>query len=223
MIEVMRRFLFLLVMLAGSVPLVSALPDKSHAQRSLPYASFPVLGSFNGSPVAARIKGERQHRFRSAIQDGAKSGPNFAGHYTFVSWGCGTSCSSYVIVDAVDGKVFEPKTSIVGFGNGSDLPDGVGVFFRLDSRLLAINGCTNALFVNDDDSCGEHLFVMEPYGIRQLSFKRMNLTEIESEDVYKNTSCTANKSVIVPLADQPTILPHKRKYVVVPLDDPSLN
>lgn len=68
--------------------------------------------------------------------------------------------------------MYEPKSPILGFGNGGDLPSGVGIFFRPDSRLLAVNGCTDALFVNDDDSCGEYLFLIGDGGIRQLSFKR---------------------------------------------------
>src|SRR5262245_33590984 len=36
--------------------------------------------------------------YRTAIRSGMKSGPNFAGHYTLVVWGCGTSCSSFAVV-----------------------------------------------------------------------------------------------------------------------------
>jgi hypothetical protein len=104
-----------------------------------------------------------------------------------------------VVVDAVDGKVYQPKATIVGFGNGGDLPDGVGIFFRLDSRLLAINGCTDSLFGNDGDTCGEHLFVMDDGGFRRLSFKRMDLSEIASADVYQKISSAQPKATVVPL------------------------
>jgi hypothetical protein len=33
--------------------------------------------------------------------------PNFAGHYLVVEWGCGTSCQCSVIVDMIDGKVYD--------------------------------------------------------------------------------------------------------------------
>jgi hypothetical protein len=46
------------------------------------------------------------HRFRTALRAGAVRGPNFAGRLTIVTWGCGTQCLSYAIVDARTGRVF---------------------------------------------------------------------------------------------------------------------
>lgn len=43
--------------------------------------------------------------FRTVITEEASKGPNFAGHFTFMRWGCGTSCLSYAIVDAISGKI----------------------------------------------------------------------------------------------------------------------
>jgi hypothetical protein len=44
-------------------------------------------------------------RFRTTLRDGVIGGPNFAGHFALVTWGCGTECQSYAIVDLVDGIV----------------------------------------------------------------------------------------------------------------------
>jgi len=43
--------------------------------------------------------------FYTRITETVSSGPNFAGHYTVVYWGCGTDCYGYAIVDAATGKV----------------------------------------------------------------------------------------------------------------------
>lgn len=42
---------------------------------------------------------------REAAKEGAKSGPNFAGHYALASWGCGTGCLDWALVDLRTGKV----------------------------------------------------------------------------------------------------------------------
>ena len=44
-------------------------------------------------------------RLRTMLRIGAASGPNFAGHYTPVTWGCGVACQEFAIVDAKSGRV----------------------------------------------------------------------------------------------------------------------
>jgi len=68
--------------------------------------------------------------FRTKLREGAKKGPNFAGHYTVITWGCGTDCRLVAIVDARTGRVyFAPFT--VSIPADAD--------YRLDSRLLIAN------------------------------------------------------------------------------------
>jgi len=43
--------------------------------------------------------------FRTVLQSALQSGPNFAGHYTIATWGCGTQCVSYAVIDAVTGRL----------------------------------------------------------------------------------------------------------------------
>jgi hypothetical protein len=44
-------------------------------------------------------------RFRSVIQNGYVQKPDFAGHYRVVSWGCGSNCHVFVLVDMKTGKI----------------------------------------------------------------------------------------------------------------------
>lgn len=48
-------------------------------------------------------------RFRTKITEALKNAknPNFAGHYLIVEWGCGPSCQCNVIIDMINGKVYE--------------------------------------------------------------------------------------------------------------------
>jgi hypothetical protein len=43
--------------------------------------------------------------YRTKLREGAARGPNFAGHYTVVTWGCGTGCQILAVVDARTGQL----------------------------------------------------------------------------------------------------------------------
>ena len=63
--------------------------------------------------------------YRTKLREGAATGPNFAGHYTVVQWGCGTGCQVVSVVDARTGRLSDQTLLTAG-----------GVEYRRDSRLL---------------------------------------------------------------------------------------
>lgn len=90
------------------------------------YEDFPVDGIYTEKPAPVDFMGyESAREFKTVITQQAAEGPNFAGHYTIVSWGCGSSCQQNAIVDARTGL-------IVAY----DLLTTGGTEYRLDSRLL---------------------------------------------------------------------------------------
>ncbi len=56
-----------------------------------------------------------------------QTGQNFAGHYSFVYWGCGSPCQMSAVVDL--------KTGIIYAGVDASF----GYLFKRDSRLMLIN------------------------------------------------------------------------------------
>lgn len=100
------------------------------------FADYPVRNIFKGKPAQVQIKTAAARRFRTRLKDDSRQGPNFAGHYTVVFWGCGSGCAELAIVDAITGKVFWLPLDEI------DIPDGPQVKpnrnFRLDSKLLII-------------------------------------------------------------------------------------
>jgi len=72
------------------------------------FEDYPVKNHYAGRPAPAQISSSRARLFRTAIRTGAKEGPNFAGHYTIVRWGCGSDCRQFAIVDARTGAVYFP-------------------------------------------------------------------------------------------------------------------
>ena len=76
------------------------------------------------------------------IRRGAHAGPNFAGSFTLVIWGCGAGCVQAAIVDAATGAVTMPPELKdfgipVGYDFGSAKP---GLDFQKNSSLLIATG-----------------------------------------------------------------------------------
>lgn len=77
------------------------------------------------------------------------TGLNFAGHYCFAYWGCGSPCQQAAIVDVRTGIVYDAPAASYGYK------------FRRDSRLVVVNpddphigcaGCTTEYWVWNDES-----------------------------------------------------------------------
>lgn len=112
---------------------------------SLPtFADYPAKGKFNGKPAKAKIKTKDARMYRTAITEGAKEGPNFAGHYTIVTWGCGTGCAGFAIVDANTGAVYMPPFYMsYGHQLNEDLQNREMLDYQLGSNLLIVTGSRN--------------------------------------------------------------------------------
>lgn len=105
------------------------------------FSAFPVQDVYHGKPALAQPVSRFARTFRTVIREGAKEGPNFAGHFTVVMWGCGTSCAQFAIVDAITGTVYDPPYKSVVGGDTQGLLEHWGLHFELDSRLFIAQGC----------------------------------------------------------------------------------
>lgn len=151
----MKRLSFLVVVALGQ----AATPAQ---ERALPtFEQFRVTEIYSGRPASPILKTPGERRFRTRIREGAAKGPNFAGHYTIASWGCGSAAISVVVIDATDGTVFNGPFSCLGFSyprvlkyEGKYVPDE-GHFrpldFRLNSSLLIMRGCPDDENINCSD------------------------------------------------------------------------
>jgi hypothetical protein len=127
------------------------------------FKDFAVKQIYTGVPATPKLNRD-QRTFRTMIREGAKSRVEFAGHYTVPRWGCGSGCSTFVIVDSITGAVYN------GF-NVADLPaawiekngEQEQMEFHPNSRLIKINGCIN------EQNCGFYDYVMiEGKGLKLL-------------------------------------------------------
>jgi hypothetical protein len=70
------------------------------------FEDYNIKNIYSGKTHTVILHNNPQTRmFRTVLRNGATNGVNFAGHYTVVIWGCGTSCQSFAIIDQIDGKV----------------------------------------------------------------------------------------------------------------------
>lgn len=48
---------------------------------------------------------ENAREYKTVISETEAKGSNFAGHFTLATWGCGTDCVGYAVVDTETGKI----------------------------------------------------------------------------------------------------------------------
>ena len=65
-----------------------------------------TITPFEGNPKNPDFTYEPEaEMFRTAINKAVSAGANYAGHYTIATWGCGTDCFGYAVVDLITGEI----------------------------------------------------------------------------------------------------------------------
>jgi len=142
-----------------------AVPAIAAAWDTPSFESYPASVSCEAAKVAPvdLSSHPRAKRFRTMLRLGAASGPNFAGGFTFVSWGCGVACQEFAIVEACTGRVyFPPKVKLNAYHAVTDESEPLD--YRLDSRLLILRGSPN-----DTDETGVFYYEWTGTDLRLIS------------------------------------------------------
>lgn len=93
---------------------------------------------------------EEAYRFRTRIREAYKSDTvNFAGHYTFAWWGCGSPCQSGVIIDRRTGQIYDVPSAALGYD------------FRPNSRMLIANAPDSLGYYDDCFYCKPVIYVLD--------------------------------------------------------------
>jgi hypothetical protein len=92
------------------------------------FVDYPAGAGFRGAPAAPDFKrSPAAEAFAPELREGARRGPNFAGHLRVVEWSCGTSCRRWMVVNSRNGRIHdspEPAFSLE---------------YQLNSLLLVVN------------------------------------------------------------------------------------
>jgi hypothetical protein len=118
----------------------SVLGAGTQAKKSRPapqFEAYPVREVYKGPVAPVRLDSRKARMFRTRLREDSRGGPNFAGRYTVVVWGCGTGCAQMGVVDARNGRVYFPPVEYMDIPDMEDAEVRSRVF-RLDSRLLVI-------------------------------------------------------------------------------------
>jgi hypothetical protein len=105
-----------------------ALTSWARARGAPQFDDYLARDTFPSPPAGVDLRSAPgARRYRTRLTEGAKEGPNFAGHYTVVEWGCGSPCWQFAIIDARTGQIllYDPKAFYIR-----------PPLFRRDSRLL---------------------------------------------------------------------------------------
>jgi hypothetical protein len=101
------------------------------------FEDYPAREVYRGPVAPARLDSKKARMFRTRLREGSRGGPNFAGRYSVVVWGCGTGCAQMGVVDSKTGRVYFPPLEYTDIPDTEDEAARSRVF-RLDSRLLVL-------------------------------------------------------------------------------------
>jgi hypothetical protein len=108
------------------------------------WQEFPAPTDWQGPNAPVKFARPDERMFRTRLTAAAKLPPNFAAHYQFVTWGCGSVCAAGAIIDLKTGTVYPPPKATEGRGWDrwiftGGLTHSPHVLFRLDSRLMIVH------------------------------------------------------------------------------------
>lgn len=107
------------------------------------FDDYTVTETWQGPAVPVQLTSHSEHLFRTQLREAAQKPPDFAGHYRFAIWGCGTQCVGGALIDLATGKVFQPPLALKGAGEEhwifcTSWDKTRGAEYRLNSRLFVL-------------------------------------------------------------------------------------
>jgi hypothetical protein len=170
---------------------ISLLPMWAQKASTTPrFEDYRVTDVFTGAPAMPILATSEEKHYGTRIRNGVltgsdvwngswrnpikSNGPNFAGHYFIIRWGCGSQCSMMATVDAKTGNIYGPPLS--GAGSELYLPldnlSDMEVDFKPDSSLLVLrNACKD---FRNRSSCGVYYFNWQETRFVLLKFVMAN-------------------------------------------------
>ncbi|WP_457492367.1 DUF1036 domain-containing protein [Tardiphaga sp. P5_C7] len=96
--------------LAGLALAILVLPTVAQGQAQK--SEDQELKVFKGQPASVDFSVPKNREYRTRLREASLQPANFAGHYVFTSWGCGTRCMTGAAVNLISGEVtFLPFTT----------------------------------------------------------------------------------------------------------------
>jgi hypothetical protein len=166
----MKNLRFPLTTFALAVAAMLAQPvqaQQSWTPAATDYPAVKVPAGLTSEPI---INSASKAYFRTRLHEGSSHGTNFGGHYALLQWGCGEGCTTFFIVDELNGRVYEPGFNLTAPKGGAD--ETIGFQYRPDSRLMVMQGCHS----NFAASCGKYYMLWTGSKFETLSREPLTTT-----------------------------------------------
>lgn len=155
------RFRFAIAVLFTCALIVSGQVTET---KSVPkFDNYPVTETWQRAAAPVQLTSRSERLFRTQLREAALKAPDFAGHYRFAIWGCGTRCVGGALIDLGTGKVFQPPLAPKKTGEEhwifcTDWEKTRGAEYLPTSRLFVLH-------------CAEevHYFVWEHDSFREIA------------------------------------------------------
>lgn len=131
------------------------------------FDDYPVIETWQGPSAPIKLLTPSERMFRTQLTTASKQPPDFAGHYRFTAWGCGSFCVAGALINLKTGVVFSPPLGAKGGGWNrwifcGGIIDGPYVDYRPDSSLMIVH-CQEQI-----EDTTVHYLVWENTGFRQI-------------------------------------------------------
>jgi hypothetical protein len=159
----------------GASLFLAGLSALCESPRAPQFEDYQVAQTWHGAPVPVKLTTPSERMFRTNLTNAAKETPNFAGHYRFTIWGCGSNCAAGAVIDLQTGRVYAPPLG--GKGDGwsrwivsSAMMADAAIDFHPDSRLVIVRRGINYSERLKASVPDVYYFVWEGDRFRQLLF-----------------------------------------------------
>ena len=125
------------------------------------FEQFPANVAVTSAIAKPILTTKLAKQYKTAITLAMAEPANFAGHYRVVTWGCGTDCRGFAILNKLTGVAYTlPGVEYVAgiMGNEEERLD-----FKSDSRLFVISGLVN------DETEGKFYYLWERERLKLLA------------------------------------------------------
>jgi len=135
------------------------------------FEDFHTSVGWTRLPAALTLTTQTGGSFRTRLQEAVRHPPNFATHYRFTMWFCGSNCAAGAVIDLTTGYVIAPPSvqSGVSFNICQSAYAGAGAEFRVDSRLIIVRCGLNYDVQARRNVPDIYYFVLERQGFRKVA------------------------------------------------------
>jgi len=125
----------------ASVPLVLFSALLAAATDMPRFEDYPASTDRHGPAAPVKLVTRSERMFQTLLTEAGKKPPDFAGHYKFDIWGCGSECAASAVVDLQSGDVYAPPLAkkVEGWGHWIScvsMFEGTGFEYHVNSRLM---------------------------------------------------------------------------------------